>query len=611
MDGLLRKFYGAYYYASNMALVLLGGYGLDDLQNMAVRHFSDVPPRPKCEPPHDLGGDPVPPAVPVSDSDSETDSSPSSSNFLPPFCPARSLRRLYRIVPVDNRHVITIIYPLPPQYPHWRSKPTNVLAHLLGHEAAGSILAHLKARGLATGCSVEGDDATSSTHSLFTVSFTLSENGVLRWTECVDAVYLYLGMLRSHFETEGTLPLRIYEELREVSEMSYKFAEETHAGDFVTDLVETIVPKRIAPPQDRLLDAETRMFEWRPDLVKDILENFLSPSNSRVDLMSTVFGRSNDYEEIENDDKKKDNNRDVDDDDDDDDDNSKNMTNNETVLCCSCDDPSAPPPPTAFDLMKAMNVWRDNAGYAPSAMPFTPSQDGAPPPQMEPTFGTKFWCHAIHPDTLVRWEGMREPATRRSKEATEAVERAGLALPPKNNFVPTEFGLRALPPDDDDHPLVSSSLKLCIAVGKKKTWFAATVQRYNSIKNQILLFFEDEDEKWYTLDFNSVEAKSMKLNNGYEGTLNGGKVKFRIVALAMNNAGPIRKYEDDTDDHVEDGTAFPPVPPATPASRLPKKIVNNKVRRAIDHITFRFFLIKTAPNTIYLFLDCDSSISRS
>lgn len=56
----------------------------------------------------------------------------------------------------------------------------------------------------------------------------------------------------------------------------------------------------------------------------------------------------------------------------------------------------------------------------------------------------------------------------------------------------------------------------------------------------------------------------------------GGKTKFKVIAVPRHGEGAVLRYGDaDHDDDVEDGTAFPPIPPAALPSRLPQ-IIHDK-----------------------------------
>ena len=115
-------------------------------------------------------------------------------------------------------------------------------------------------------------------------------------------------------------------------------------------------------------------------------------------------------------------------------------------------------------------------------------------------------------------------------------------------------------------------------------WFPATVTRYNSTTNQVLLSYEDEDEKWHTVDSASSDLAKSLLDPDFEGTFDKNSIKYRVLAFAMEGEGAVRKFGDESDYEVEDGTSFPAVPPALPASRLPKLISNTNVSYNGDHL---------------------------
>lgn len=194
----------------------------------------------------------------------------------------------------------------------------------------------------------------------------------------------------------------------------------------------------------------------------------------------------------------------------------------------------------------------------------------AGPPQQEPIFGTHYWCQDLSAERLQEWSDLAKPVL--------PPHDSKLALPHINPFIPSRFSLKPLPPADCDHPLLNCSLKLQITVGKKKQWFPATVTQFNSIKNQILLSYEDEDEKWHNMDVEpSTLTTEVMTTPEFEGTLDKKKIKYRIVAFAAEGEGAVRKFGDESDWDVEDGKGFPAIPPATPPSRLPKLVCNTSV----------------------------------
>jgi nardilysin len=170
----LREYYHTHYYAKNMRLVVMAGYDLDEIQRRVVKCFGGVPSDPRI---------PSPTYV----KDCERGCITNLHPYKLPFHPS-SLGKIYRIVPVKDRHTLNITWQIPSMCPHWRSKPADYIAHLLGHEASGSILSSLKHRGWAMGCHAgTGDDGESdaSTHALFTFQVSLSKSGMRCWEEVV------------------------------------------------------------------------------------------------------------------------------------------------------------------------------------------------------------------------------------------------------------------------------------------------------------------------------------------------------------------------------------------------------------------------------------------
>ena len=228
----LRKFYDSHYYALNMRVAIVGAFSLDTLQSEFVRCFSEVPRLPRLTPDDEEGRGIATMTREKSGTWEETIShNPLTKVGMP--LPSKSLGRIYRIVPVKVCHRLVVTWQLPSQRGNWRSKPCDLIAHLLGHEANGSLLSALRrdqlADGLMAGVSSDGDGDASS-HALFTLDVTLSEGGVEKWMDVVDLAYQYLGMIRRYFHHEegvnndgsagdsGGLPSWIYKEVKTMCE---------------------------------------------------------------------------------------------------------------------------------------------------------------------------------------------------------------------------------------------------------------------------------------------------------------------------------------------------------------------------------------------------------
>jgi secreted Zn-dependent insulinase-like peptidase len=259
-------------------------------------------------------------------------------------------------------------------------------------------LAALKEKSWATGCYAGlGSDGVefASSHALFTASFTLSEEGMKHWEEVVTIVFSYIGMLR-HYCDHDLLPEWIQEELRLTCEIAYRYSDEEDPVDFVERLADRLAP-HFKFPSERLLDGRDLVFDYDERAIQNLLDNYFTPKNVRIDLMSSNYGR----EGVE-----------------------------------------------------------DSEGHVQTVGngSFDPIQLGEP--LEEPMFGTHYWCHDIPDDTLEKWDQAAKPHLPPPTSL--------LNLPPKNPYIPVNLGLKSLPADDGDHPLLNSSLKLCVSVGKQK-----------------------------------------------------------------------------------------------------------------------------------------------
>jgi secreted Zn-dependent insulinase-like peptidase len=117
-----------------MRLVVIGGYSLDYLQKHVVKSFSDVRSTAGLTPSWD-----------------QVHVSPLKDIGMP-FSKEWVGNKIWYIAPVKDRHSLSVTWQIPSQFQNWKTKPCDYLAHLMGHEAKGSLLASLKAKSWATAC---------------------------------------------------------------------------------------------------------------------------------------------------------------------------------------------------------------------------------------------------------------------------------------------------------------------------------------------------------------------------------------------------------------------------------------------------------------------------
>ena len=145
-------------------------------------------------------------------------------------------------------------------------------------------------------------------------------------------------------------------------------------------------------PDERLLDGSSLLFDDVVDnsVVKDLLFNYLTPQNARIDLMSSLFGRDGDEDDEPNDD-------------------SSEVNEDEYAEDVDVQHD--------FDIAKAG------------------------PPTIEPRFGTKFWEESISGSALQQWSSAAAPQLPPNDLL--------LDLPPVNPFIPVNLDLKPLPGEND------------------------------------------------------------------------------------------------------------------------------------------------------------------
>lgn len=120
MDAL-RDFHARAYSADLMALVLVGKEPMSQLVDLVVKHFAAVP---RVSGAVEFRQSAIPPGHP---------------------CTADTLLgKMLHARPLKDTRKLSIDFALPGQLRHKWHKPSSYLSHLVGHEADGSLLEHLK-----------------------------------------------------------------------------------------------------------------------------------------------------------------------------------------------------------------------------------------------------------------------------------------------------------------------------------------------------------------------------------------------------------------------------------------------------------------------------------
>eukprot|EP01062_Namystynia_karyoxenos_P046009 TRINITY_DN3432_c0_g2_i1.p1 TRINITY_DN3432_c0_g2~~TRINITY_DN3432_c0_g2_i1.p1 ORF type:complete len:1064 (+),score=297.61 TRINITY_DN3432_c0_g2_i1:119-3310(+) len=259
----LHKHFQRYYKAPRMRLCLYGAEPLDSLEGAVRASFSDI---------------------------EKGEADFAHLDFAHKRLPfADPLPRLFRVRPVKDVHRLEIYWALPPQKHNFRARVPEVVAHAVGHEGTGSILAVLKERGLATELSAGGSDEGfdfSTCCAVFSVCVTLTARGLERWGEVGAVIFQFLALLRS----KGAEALRyVHDQVRKVKQISYRFQEERDPTDLVYDLAQFMLPSQY--PIENVLNGRCLADQWMPEQIDDWLSR-LTPERCIVLLLSASYGRA-------------------------------------------------------------------------------------------------------------------------------------------------------------------------------------------------------------------------------------------------------------------------------------------------------------------------------
>jgi insulysin len=244
----LLKFHKQYYSAGVMKLTILGRESLDELENMVHERFAAVPNTGRAAP-----------------------------EFSSDVFDSSSLAKMYRIMPVKDLRILSLYWPMPSVEKLYHTKPTHLLAHLIGHEGAGSILSLLKKNLWANGLSA-GPSQTTSCFSMFAVSIDLTEDGLEHIDDIMQTVYQYLELMRKATPEEWRA---VYEETRDVSAMNFRFKSKENPISYVTS---------VARNMQKYDNMEILSGPWlQTDFDEKELQglmDLMTPDNMRVEIVS-------------------------------------------------------------------------------------------------------------------------------------------------------------------------------------------------------------------------------------------------------------------------------------------------------------------------------------
>ncbi|RAL11158.1 a-pheromone processing metallopeptidase Ste23 [Aspergillus homomorphus CBS 101889] len=244
------KFYEAHYSANRMKLVLLGRESLDEMEGWVSDLFSHV---------------------------QNKDLPQNRWDNVQPWT-AEHLGKQIFAKPVMDMRSLDIYFPFMDEEHYFESQPNRYISHLIGHEGPGSILAYIKAKGWANGLSA-GPLPICPGAAFFTINVRLTPEGLKNYREVARVIFEYIAMIK-----EGEPQQWIYDEMKNLAEVEFRFKQKTPASRFASNL-----SSKMQKPHPREWLLSTGLLrKYDPALIKEAL-SYLRPDNFRMLIVAQDY----------------------------------------------------------------------------------------------------------------------------------------------------------------------------------------------------------------------------------------------------------------------------------------------------------------------------------
>ncbi|XP_037935683.1 nardilysin [Teleopsis dalmanni] len=247
-----------HYSANRMYLCVQARLPIDELENIAIKHFADIPSN----------------NLPGSDF--------SQFNYKQAFC-ENFHKDVFFVKSIANLCKLELTWVLPSMTKYYKCKPEHFISFILGYEGEGSLCAYLRKRlwglDLIAGPDDSGFD-TNSIYTLFNLCIVLTDDGLKHIDEVLAATFSYVKLLNTKFEELE----EVYNNLKSIESTSFRFQEQKPAFDNVQNLV---TQSKRFPPKDILTGMDI-YFEYNKEQVKEVVDHL---NDFRFNIMITSKGK--------------------------------------------------------------------------------------------------------------------------------------------------------------------------------------------------------------------------------------------------------------------------------------------------------------------------------
>ena len=157
--------------------------------------------------------------------------------------------------PVQDSRGLEITFPFPDLDHLYQSKPSQYITHFIGHEGRGSILSYLKKQGWVNFLRA-GMSHGSAGFDFLKITVDLTPSGLENWKQVAITMFKYTSLLRSQPPSSV-----IFDEIKAIADISFKFAEKTKNGRYATGL-SNFMQRPL--PREKIVSGGGLLEEFRP-----------------------------------------------------------------------------------------------------------------------------------------------------------------------------------------------------------------------------------------------------------------------------------------------------------------------------------------------------------
>ena len=243
----LQSWYRSHYSANLMRLAVISPLPLDQLRDLVVADFNDVP----------------------------NLNRPLSTLNRPLFLPSERPKFVY-IEPVKNVRKLTLVWDLPSKFAHMQAtNPEAIICYVLGHEGKGSLLAYLKKEKLAESLSC-GNYQMGQNNVWMTLEVSLTDEGLKQLNRVIESCFQTLARFR-----EKGAPQYLFDEVKQLATIRYQYQPRNDSFDTIMRYASWLAHEKMEtfPQQTQVIE------RFDPEAVQEALA-YMTPEHCHYIVMA-------------------------------------------------------------------------------------------------------------------------------------------------------------------------------------------------------------------------------------------------------------------------------------------------------------------------------------